>query len=648
MEHLSAFLRKSSTLITVFAMAQALCTDVLAQSAWRGSQDTLGAIYRRGPVSIGTANQIPSGVDLLMRGESNRPATIRMEHRDWNNFAWNIFPAENALKFFYSHENGTPQYKASLNSEGILSVNQFETNEWIGQGHRENFLHFQSNTGALGHFTTRPEFFFHQNYPAQHPTLQLGIFLNKNANDRGSDLPKIAFGGSDRAVFSFHQENGGTVAGTKTFGFYSQFANQRATGTRLQLFGASTGSEESFVIDRSRDWTELNNLSSSSNWMGLQTLGGRVGVGQFGTGSTGQLRTPEAAVHILQPKGSLLIESEVLGPSSHPELQFKGSPFADFTVGRGAIPQSDAAFRFYNGSAGATTGNAEVRIMGYSPGTNLAESQKIYLSLGHDGLAGTINSNAGALSLQKNGSPITVGSVTNPYANTGRTMTVMGTFQATHTVYTAGFQMTSDRRLKTDIKRLESASQLLSQISGYRYAYDRSQDEMLPAGYRMGLMAQEVQAIMPEAIDTAANGRLSVDYTMLIPVLVEANRELRTSLDSLKAEIASIKAAMHQNIANPQPLEAATPIAKDGLELAQNLPNPTRGITSIRYTLPQGVQVAQLTVFDLSGRRVLQTELKGTGTQNFTLNLTGQQTGVYIYTLSASGYMPVSKSLILE
>jgi hypothetical protein len=186
----------------------AFCTalffsEVVQAQQWAGSPDSLGHIIRRGAVGLGTSSYISDNVLLNLKGENNRPATIRFEHTVPNNFAWDIFPDQNALKFFYSFNGQATQYKASLNSEGIFSINQFESNEWIGQGHRENYLHFHNTTGALGQFTQNPEFFLHANYPANHAGTELGLFIQKNAADASSDIPKIAFGGSQEAAFTF-------------------------------------------------------------------------------------------------------------------------------------------------------------------------------------------------------------------------------------------------------------------------------------------------------------------------------------------------------------------------------------------------------------------------------------------------------------
>jgi hypothetical protein len=58
---------------------------------------------------------------------------------------------------------------------------------------------------------------------------------------------------------------------------------------------------------------------------------------------------------------------------------------------------------------------------------------------------------------------------------------------------------------------------------------------------RSFLIAQDVKAVFPEAVSQDAEGILSLRYTDMIPVLVKAIQELKAELDSVKAELATLK-----------------------------------------------------------------------------------------------------------
>lgn len=80
----------------------------------------------------------------------------------------------------------------------------------------------------------------------------------------------------------------------------------------------------------------------------------------------------------------------------------------------------------------------------------------------------------------------------------------------------------SDRRLKKDIYPLSNSREIIDQLSGYTYFWKESHH---PSRKQIGLIAQEVQAVLPELIQEDDEGLLKLDYISLIPVLVEAIKE---------------------------------------------------------------------------------------------------------------------------
>lgn len=75
------------------------------------------------------------------------------------------------------------------------------------------------------------------------------------------------------------------------------------------------------------------------------------------------------------------------------------------------------------------------------------------------------------------------------------------------------FNVSSDRRLKTNIQAQDSGSVLsrLEQLQTYSYEYLANPN----LGRRIGVIAQEIQGLFPEAVATRADGMMSVDYSAL-------------------------------------------------------------------------------------------------------------------------------------
>ena len=95
-------------------------------------------------------------------------------------------------------------------------------------------------------------------------------------------------------------------------------------------------------------------------------------------------------------------------------------------------------------------------------------------------------------------------------ASSGYTLTVNGN------VYAAAYNNPSDERLKSDIRPIDSAMARARQIRGvfFKWKSDNSQSA--------GVLAQEVQAVFPEAVRVHPNGTLCVDQMALIGLLFAA------------------------------------------------------------------------------------------------------------------------------
>jgi hypothetical protein len=86
----------------------------------------------------------------------------------------------------------------------------------------------------------------------------------------------------------------------------------------------------------------------------------------------------------------------------------------------------------------------------------------------------------------------------------------------------------SDARLKRNIRPIEGASEILGGIRGVRF-------EWLTGGTDIGVIAQDVASVLPEAVYGSASYR--VDYTKIIPVLIEVVKELLDRVARLEGSL---------------------------------------------------------------------------------------------------------------
>ncbi|HWO57897.1 MAG TPA: tail fiber domain-containing protein [bacterium] len=126
---------------------------------------------------------------------------------------------------------------------------------------------------------------------------------------------------------------------------------------------------------------------------------------------------------------------------------------------------------------------------------------------------------------------------TNPFQFYGS-----GDFHASGVICAANHACPSDERLKEDIHPLSGALAGISQLQGVTYCWNAEarREQSLPADRQVGLLAQNVQKIIPQAVSEQPDGYLAVDYARLVPLLIEAIKEQQGQIESLKRRLEQI------------------------------------------------------------------------------------------------------------
>ena len=119
--------------------------------------------------------------------------------------------------------------------------------------------------------------------------------------------------------------------------------------------------------------------------------------------------------------------------------------------------------------------------------------------------------------------------VTTAGGSTAKTSSTTFTFNpSTGTLSATVLNTLSDRRAKTNIRPLGYGLADILALSGYKY-------EMVNGGQTsIGVIAQEVQALIPESVSPSVDGMLGVNYPSLTAVLIEAVKQLSARIDILE------------------------------------------------------------------------------------------------------------------
>jgi hypothetical protein len=93
----------------------------------------------------------------------------------------------------------------------------------------------------------------------------------------------------------------------------------------------------------------------------------------------------------------------------------------------------------------------------------------------------------------------------------------------------------SDERLKDNLIPISSASYKITQIGGYEFDWNKESKDY--AGHDVGIIAQEIEKVLPEVVITRQDGYKAVKYEKIIPLLVQGLKEQQEEINQLKKDL---------------------------------------------------------------------------------------------------------------
>lgn len=412
--------------------------------------------------------------------------------------------------------SNTDQQSANLNPEGLtfndgtgnqnIAINSFDN----GFGRRNSSLRMQSGldiTDDNGN-TYRPEL----------------INLSINSQNETTDFARLSLDatdgrniGLDRNGLSFYSE-GYTPVGINV----SDDGSGNVNGS-IQLTGSITRMDEGQDFSYNPQLVLLAaNKHSEENEVGELTLAATDG-STFSinatdgvTGTSSILRARSMA--LISETGQNIINITNYGDGQGGELasmtmRDTGENSEDL-VRVGTVNETDVFGSVFLGKRNSSTDQFRITANGVFGGTDVFQNG---LALNYDGTGGAL------LRMYANGTEQVL-----IEAATGN-MTITGSLS-----------QSSDARLKKNVETLTSGLSIVNQLRGVRYNW---KDEAR-TGNKVGFIAQEVEAVLPELVVTKKDGFKAVNYAEMTAVLVEAVKELSLEIAELKKENSTLKAEL--------------------------------------------------------------------------------------------------------
>ncbi len=153
--------------------------------------------------------------------------------------------------------------------------------------------------------------------------------------------------------------------------------------------------------------------------------------------------------------------------------------------------------------------------------------------------AGTGVSTTGATTGEGIAHTISIGqSVATSASPTFAGLTINGAITATGDI-TAYYS--SDKRYKNNIQPITDALAKVRTLNGVTWEWNDDVSDVTKAAPKTGLIAQEVQAVLPEVVKEKEDGYLGLDYAKMMGLMVEAIKEQQLQIEKLQLEVVDLK-----------------------------------------------------------------------------------------------------------
>jgi len=186
----------------------------------------------------------------------------------------------------------------------------------------------------------------------------------------------------------------------------------------------------------------------------------------------------------------------------------------------------------------ATGGDAEMRMgMGAPSG-----SSSSYISLKSDASGGTIEV-VGAGGATASPPVMILSDATTARIGIGTSDPLQALHVVGNICYTGSIGACSDVAFKKDIEPINDALDAVDHITGVKYSWRTEQfpEKKFSSDRQIGLIAQEVKEVLPEAVTLQNDGYYTIDYSRLTPLLLEAIKELKKQNDDLNKRLEALE-----------------------------------------------------------------------------------------------------------
>ncbi len=204
--------------------------------------------------------------------------------------------------------------------------------------------------------------------------------------------------------------------------------------------------------------------------------------------------------------------------------------------------------------------------------------------------------------------------------------------------------VTSDKNLKSDIKKFSNASEIIDQLNPVSYSWKNKEQD---SRQHYGFLAQELEKVLPNLVITDDKGIQAINYIELIPLLTKSISEQNKKITDLENQLNTL---MNEYKNLTECCSQKNGVAVNSIDhLHQATPNPTTGLCRISYTLVTRDKQAYILLKDANGRTLNTYNISQKNDAGYIdVQMSQYTSGLYYYSLVVDNQILSTKKVVLS
>ena len=163
-----------------------------------------------------------------------------------------------------------------------------------------------------------------------------------------------------------------------------------------------------------------------------------------------------------------------------------------------------------------------------------------------------------------------------------------------------------------------------------------------------GVDAEQLKMVFPELVSEDQQGEYHVNYSEMVPLLLQSIRELSLRLEKLEGRknVDMVSAKVKTTSTKEKEIEG-TREWTDVVYMSQNSPNPFNENSQIKLNIPRDAKNATIYIYDLAGKMVKSIVVDGRGKTDVVIHASALSEGMFVYSLVVDGSVFVTRRLLV-